>query len=91
LSPLNIFFDLIDEKGWRSETDFISDSLFEIDLNFFPIDLMIEIQNIDFQGKRSLFAPLRWQESGIQPDIGKTIEELLIPYNLYGIDSLFGI
>ena len=46
---LNIFFNLFNKEGRRFKTDFISNSLFEMDLNFLPINILIEIQNMNLQ------------------------------------------
>jgi hypothetical protein len=62
---LDIFSDLTDEMGRGIETNFISNSLFKIDLDFIAVDVLTEVQNIDLQGKRALLSAPNRKESRI--------------------------
>ena len=81
---IDILFDLRGEGVSALKFDFVSQSPDKVDTNTIAINILIKIQNMDFDREEVVI------EGGAVADVGHPLIDLSTMFDGYRIDSLFG-
>lgn len=77
--------DLLNQGLWGSEGPLISNPLDECDLNLFSVNILIEVEDVNLNGKSITL------KSGIHADVGGTVICLPVDLDLDGVYTIFRI
>jgi hypothetical protein len=83
-SICNILSDLLGKLGYAGKFDFIPDAFDKIDPNMLSINIIMKIQDMDFNRKDIV------AEGGAVTDVGNSHELPVQAFNHYGVNAGFG-